>query len=186
MIKKIFLLVSLITLVYTSNLCAQFTYVGASANYGSWIKEIGASVYCIYSVNKRIDIVPNATYFLPHEVNIDDPLDVGTVKYTWWAINIDGHYVLFEKSVFHIFGLMGLNFTNETKLEDYETQGQPFKIKTTTTKPGLNVGAGIQFPLSKFFIPFTEIKYTLGDRHQCAVSLGVLIRIAPDRVREDE
>jgi hypothetical protein len=80
---------------------------------------------------------------------------------------------------------MGLNFTNETKIEDYETQGKPFNIKTNTTKLGLNVGAGVQFPLSKFFIPFTEIKYTLGDRHQGVVSLGILVRIAPDRVHEE-
>jgi opacity protein-like surface antigen len=183
--RTILLLVCLLTLGCNSKLSAQITFVGASANYGSWIKEIGASVYGIYSVSKRIDIVPNATYFLPHEVIIDDPLDVGTVKYTWWTINFDGHYVLFEKSVFHIFGLMGLNFTNETKIEDYKTQGTQFNIKTNTTKLGLNVGAGVQFPLSKFFIPFSEIKYTLGERHQGVVSLGVLVRIAPDRVREE-
>lgn len=179
------LLAGLLTVICCSGLLAQITFLGISANYGSWIKEIGASAYGIYSVNKRIDIVPNASYFWPHEIQINETLKTGIEKYTWWAINLDGHYVLFEKSVFHIFGLMGLNFTNETKLEDYDTQGKPFKIKTNTTKLGLNIGAGMQFPLSKFIIPFTEIKYTLGDRHQAVISLGVLFRIAPDRIRDE-
>ena len=82
-----------------SKLSAQFTFAGASANYGSWIKEIGASAYGIYSINNRIDIVPNATYFLPHKEIIENPLDTGKVIYTWWSVNLDGHYILFEKSV---------------------------------------------------------------------------------------
>jgi hypothetical protein len=180
--KTVLLLVCLITSVSNSKLSAQLTFLGASANYGSWIKEIGAGVYGIYSINKRIDIVPNATYFLPHEEIIDTPLDTGTVQYTWWSINLDGHYVLFEKSIFHIYGLMGLSFTNETEIKDYQTMGQPFNIKTNTTKLGLNAGAGVHLPLSKFFIPFAEIKYTLGEKHQGVVSLGILFRIAPDRI----
>jgi outer membrane immunogenic protein len=179
------MLVCLLTLGCNSKLSAQITFVGASANYGLWIKEIGASAYGIYSVSKKIDIVPNVTYFLPHEVDIITGSSTGTIEYTWWAVNLDGHYVLFEKSIFHIFGLMGLNFTNETKRTDEIYMGQPFKDKTTSTKIGLNVGAGVQFPLSKFFIPFTEIKYTLGEKHQVVVSLGILVRIAPDRVREE-
>jgi hypothetical protein len=185
MYKKLLLLVGLIIMACNSKLCAQITFLGASANYGSWIKEIGASAYGIYSISNKIDIVPNVTYFYPHEVQINETLKTGTEKYTWWVINLDGHWVLYEKSIIHVFGLMGLNFTNETKKEDYVTQGQPFKIKTATTKLGLNVGAGIQFPLSKFFIPFTEIKYTLGEKDQGVISLGVLFRIAPDRVKDE-
>jgi len=183
--RTILFLVCLLTLGCNSKLSSQITFVGASANYGSWIKEIGASAYGIYSVSKKIDIVPNVTYFLTHEIEINETLKTGTEQYTWWTINLDGHYVVFEKSFFHIFGLMGLNFTTENKIEDYVTQGQPFNIKTNTTKLGLNVGAGVQFPLSKFFIPFTEIKYTLGEKHQGVVSLGILFRIAHDRVREE-
>ena len=167
-------------------LYSQFTFIGAAANYGSWIKEIGGSVYGIYSVNKRIDIVPNATYFLPHEEIIDTPLDTGTVTYTWWSINLDGHYVIFEKSIFQFFGLIGLNITNETKLSDYNTQGQRFKYKTITTKPSLNIGAGVQFQLSKFFTPFIEIKYVLGPRDQAVGTIGFLVRIKPDRESEEE
>jgi outer membrane immunogenic protein len=182
--RTILLLVCLLTLGCNSNLSAQITFIGASASYGTWIKKIGVSACGIYSVNKKIDIVPNVTYFSPHKVDITGT-STGTIEYTWWAVNLDGHYVVFEKSIFHIFGLMGLNFTNETKRTDEIYMGQPFKDKTTSTKVGLNAGAGVQLHLSKFFIPFTEIKYTLGEKHQGVVSIGIMFRIAPDRAGEE-
>lgn len=185
MLKIKFSLVYLLLFAMNSGLMAQFTHVGASGNWGTWIKEFGASGYVIYTVSSKIDIVPNGTYFLTHEIEINETLKTGIEKYTWWTINMDGHYIVYEKEMIQFFGLMGLNFTNETKLEDYVTQGQPFRIKTTTTKIGLNVGAGVQLPLSKYFIPFTEVKYTLGDRHQFGFSLGILVRIAPDKTRDE-
>jgi hypothetical protein len=183
--KKILLLICMLITSCCYRIYAQFTFVGASVNWGSWIKEIGGSACAVYTINNKIDIVPNATYFFPHEEIIETPLDTGTVTYTWWSANLDGHYVVLEKSKFQLFGLMGLNITNETKFEDYITQGQRFKYKTVTTKPALNLGAGVQFPLSKFFTPFIELKYVLGERHQAVASLGVLVRIAPDREREE-
>jgi hypothetical protein len=185
MIKRTILLLNLIIFCCSPKVAGQFTFVGASANYGSWIKEIGGSVYAIYSINNKIDIVPNGTYFVPHKEIIDTPIDTGTVTYTWWSVNIDGHYVIFEKSIFQFFGLIGLNITNETKFEKFTTLGQLNKIRTITTKPNLNVGAGVQFHLSKFFTPFVEIKYVIGQRDQAVASLGVLFRIAPDRESEE-
>jgi len=160
---------------------AQFTHVGASANYGTWIKEFGASAYIIYTVSNKIDIVANGTYYWPHTVDVE----YGTNEFTWWTVNLDGHYVVFEKEIIQIFGLMGLNFTNEVKRTEETIQGQLFKDKITTNKLGFNIGAGMQVPLSKYFIPFTEIKYTLGERHQFGFCLGILVRIAPDKTRDE-
>jgi hypothetical protein len=183
--KKSLFFCLLLAFCLSPKLYTQFTFVGAAANWGSWIKEIGGSVYGIYSVNSKIDIVPDATYFVPHTVEITGN-STGTIEYTWWTINLDGHYVFFEKSVFQVFGLMGLNFTNETVKTDELFQGQPFKYKSVTTKAGFDVGAGIQFHLSKFFTPFVEIKYVLGPRDQAVGTLGFLVRISPDREREEE
>jgi hypothetical protein len=177
--RKISILIVLIAFFIQSGLFAQFTFLGASANYGTWIKEPGVSVYAIYSVNEKIDIVPNATYFFPHTFNVTD----GTHEYTWWNINLDGHYVVKEKSKVQLFGLMGLNFTNETKRIDELIAGQqPYKDKITTTKLGLNIGAGSQLLIHKFFNPFAEVKYTLGDKHQFVFSFGIICRIAPDKI----
>jgi opacity protein-like surface antigen len=155
--------------------------VGASVNYGTWIEEFGAGACVNYSVNNKIDIVANGTYFLPHKVNVE----YGTNEFTWWMVNLDGHYIVFEKEMIQFYGLMGLNFTNETKRIEETVQGQLFKDKIVTTKIGLNTGAGVQFPISKFFIPFTEARYTLGERQQFCFSLGFLFRIAPDKIRDE-
>ena len=174
-------LVSLFLFVFNSGLLAQFTHVGASADYGSWIKEFGASAYVIYSISEKIDIVLNGTYYWPHTVDVE----YGTNEFTWWTINMDGHYVVFEKNIIQVFGLMGLNFTNEVKRIEETIQGQVFKDKINTNKLGLNIGAGLQLPVSKYFIPFTEVKYTLGERHQFGLCLGILVRIAPDKIRDE-
>jgi hypothetical protein len=179
--RKRFILILMIGLFLQSGLHAQFTFVGAAINYGTWIKEPGGSAYVIYTVNEKIDLTPNATYFLPHTFEVE----YGTHEYTWWTINLDGHYVVLEKSAFQLFGLMGLNFNNEIKHIDENVMGQPFKDKITTTKMGLNIGAGGQLYLSKFFNPFAEVKYTLGERNQLCFALGIIFRIAPDRVPDE-
>jgi len=179
--KRLFLIL-MITLLMQSAFYAQFTFVGVAANYGTWIKEPGASAYLLYTVNTKIDLVPNATYFLPHMVDVEN----GTHEYTWWTVNLDGHYVVVEKSKLQLFGLMGLNFTNELKRIDELWQGQqPYKDKVTINKLGLNIGAGGQLHLSKFFNPFAEVKYTLGERDQLCFALGIIFRIAPDRVPDE-
>jgi len=180
--KKRFILILLIALFVQSGLHAQFTFVGAAINYGTWIKEPGGSAHVIYTVNEKIDLTPNATYFIPHKFEVED----GTHEYTWWTINLDGHYIVFEKSKYQLFGLMGLNFNNEVKRIDELMMGQqPYKDKFTTTKMGLNIGAGGQLHLLKFFNPFAEVKYTLGERDQLCFALGIIFRIAPDRVPDE-
>lgn len=179
--RKKSILIFLIVFIMQTRLVAQLTFMGAAANYGTWIKEPGVSLYIIYSVNDKINLAPNATYFLPHTFDVTD----GTHEYTWWNINLDGNYIVLEKSKMQLFGLMGLNFTNEIKRIDELIAGQqPYKDKITTTKPGLNIGAGSQLHLSNFFNPFAGIKYMLGDKHQFVFTLGIVCRIAPDKVPE--
>jgi hypothetical protein len=47
--------------------------------------------------------------------------------------------------------------------QDEVISGQPFEDKLTMQKLGLNIGAGIRFPVSEYIAPFLEVKYTLGD-----------------------
>jgi hypothetical protein len=180
--KKKYFLILMVALFVQSGLHAQFTFVGAALNYGTWIKEPGVSVHAFYTVNEKIDLSPNVTYFLPHKVEVE----FGTHEFTWWTINFDGHYVVMEESGLQFFGLMGLNFTNEIKRIDENVMGQPFKDEVTTNKLGLNIGAGGQLHLSKFFNPFAEVKYTLGEKDQFCIALGIIFRIAPDRIPDEK
>ena len=138
---------------------SQFTHVGVAAGFGSEIKEPGFGAYGIFSVNEQIKIVPNAMYYLPHTVTTDD----GTQKFSWWSLSVDGDYIIVNQGAVRFYGLMGLTFISLTGEQDEVISGQPFEDKLTLQKLGLNVGAGIRFPVSEYIAPFAEVKYTLGD-----------------------
>ena len=181
MAKNKIILCLIAALAFAGTSFSQITFVGVSADYGTKIKEPGFSVTAFYTVNKQIDITPNLSYYLPHTSTIPN----GDSISTWLAGNLDGHYNIFEFGVFEGFGLMGLNFTYVTTEVNEVIQGTPLKYTTYETKTGLNVGFGGAVHFSKFFTPFTEIKYTLGDEiFQIGFRFGILVRLAEDKVRE--
>jgi hypothetical protein len=168
---------------------SQFTHVGVAAGYGSEIKEAGFGAYGIFSVNEQIKIIPNAMYFLPHNVTTDD----GTQKYSWWTLNVDGDYIIVNKSVVRFYGIMGLTFISLTGEQDEVISGQPFEDKMTLQKLGLNIGAGVRFPVSQYIAPFAEVKYTLGEAadfefrnipvSQFSLVAGIMFRINETKAR---
>lgn len=152
-------LLTLIFLFFTFVSYSQFTHVGIAAGYGTEIKEPGFGAYGIFSVNEQIKIVPNLMYYLPHKVTTDD----GTQKFSWWTLSIDGDYVIVNQGITRFYGIMGLTFISLTGEQDEVISGQPFEDKQTMQKLGLNIGAGVRFPVSEYIAPFAEVKYTLGD-----------------------
>ena len=141
-------------LFFTSLSYSQFTHVGVAAGYGTEIKEPGFGAYGIFSVNEEIKIVPNLMYYLPHKVTTDD----GTQKYSWWSINVDGDYIIVNQGNTRFYGIMGLTFISITGEQDEVISGQPFEDKLTMQKLGLNIGAGVRFPVSEYIAPFAEVK----------------------------
>ena len=138
---------------------SQFTHLGLEAGFASQVKEIGFGFQGIYRVNDEIKLTPNVMYFLPHQINTTD----GTQKFSWWMINVDGNYVIINQGIAEGYGIMGLNFMSITGEQDEVINGQPFEDKLTMQKLGLNIGAGVRFPVSEYIAPFAEVKYTLAD-----------------------
>ena len=159
MLSKHNLLLTAVLLFLVSHSYSQFTHVGVAAGYGTEIKEPGFGAYGIFSVNELIKIVPNVMYYLPHKVTTDN----GTQKFSWWTISVDGDYVIVNKGAVRFYGIMGLTFMSITGEQEEVINGQPFEDKLTLQKLGLNIGAGIRFPVSEYIAPFAEVKYTLGD-----------------------
>ena len=153
------LFLAAIFLFFASVSYSQFTHVGVAAGYGTEIKEPGFGAYGVFSVNEEIKIVPNLMYYLPHNVTTDD----GTQKYSWWTISVDGDYIIVNKEAVRFYGIMGLTFISLTGEQDEVISGQPFEDKLTMQKLGLNIGAGVRFPVSEYIAPFVEVKYTLGS-----------------------
>jgi hypothetical protein len=167
----------------------QFTHVGVVAGYGTEIKEPGFGAYGMFSVNEQIKIVPNAMYYLPHEVTTDE----GTQKFSWWTIGVDGNYIIVNQGVIRFYGIVGLTFISVTGEQDEVISGQPFQDKLTMQKLGLNIGTGIRFPVSEYIAPFAEIRYTLGDAadfefkklpvSQFSLVAGIMFRIGEAKPR---
>jgi opacity protein-like surface antigen len=189
MMSKKNLLLAWIFLFFATLSYPQFTHVGVAAAYGTEIKEPGFGAYGIFSVNEEIKIVPNAMYYLPHEISTDD----GTQKFSWWTISVDGDYIIINQGVVRFYGIMGLTFISVTGEQDEVISGQEFKDKLSLQKLGLNIGAGIRFPVSEYIAPFAEVRYTLGDAadfefknqpvSQFSLTAGIMFRINETKPR---
>ena len=194
MMSKKQLILASIFVFFASLSSGQFTHVGVAAGYGTEIKEPGFGAYGMFSVNEEIKIVPNLMYYLPHNVTTAE----GSQKFSWWSISVDGNYIIVNQGVVRFYGIMGLTFVSITGEQDEVISGQPFQDKLTMQKLGLNIGAGIRFPVSEYIAPFTEIRYTLGDAadfefkklpvSQFSLVAGIMFRIGetkPKGQKED-
>ena len=188
--KTLFIMVFMLLLPVC--MFGQFTHVGIAAGYGTSVKQPGFGLYGVYTVNEKIKIAPSAMYHLPHKITTDD----GTQTFGWWMINLDGNYIIIDKTGFQGYGLMGLSFVNITGEQDEVILGQEFKDKQSMLKLGLNIGAGLRFPISDKIAPFAELKVTLGEKAdftfremtttQVFLTAGILIRIIADKEEVQE
>jgi hypothetical protein len=181
---RFILIMIVLSLAGFSHATAQLTFAGAAVDYGTGIKEPGFSALAYYTVNEQIDLAPNITYYLTHKERIDNE----DKKTSWLAFNLDGHYNIFHFGAFEGFGVMGLNFTYVTTETLEIITGTEFKDRRHETKAGLNVGFGGSVHLSRFFIPFTEFKYTLEEKKasQANLRVGLIFRIMEDKERDFE
>ena len=189
MIMKKFIIVAGIVLFMPLAGFSQFTHLGIEAAYSSEVKEPGFGVTSIVRVNDQIKLTPNILYYLPHKITTDD----GTQEFQWYAVNLDGNFVIVNSGIFEGYGLMGLNFSIIQGKQDEIILGQDFTDKRTLQKLGLNIGAGIRFNVSDKMVPFAELRYTLGSNanftfnqvstSQFSIFAGILIRIGEDKDR---
>jgi hypothetical protein len=172
---------------------SQFTHVGLQAAYSTQVKEPGFGLLALYRVNDAIKLTPNALYYLPHKINTS----LGTQKYEWWTINLDGNYVIVNQGIFEGYGMMGLSFINITGEQDEINHGLVFKDKRSMLKLGLNLGAGLRLNLGERVAPFLDLRYTIGNKakfsdwgevsaSQFSIFAGILVRIKEDKDRSAE
>jgi len=182
--RKLLFVIFLLGVITIFESTGQVTYVGSAAHYGTSISELGVGANALYTINEKIDFAPGFVYYFLNEVPSDE--GEGVVKNKWWSVNLDGHYIPIENSYFQAYGLMGVNYTSMRGRYDYVIDNQRFEGSLTPKqKLGLNIGGGIQFKLGERVAPFAEAKYTLGEADQFVFSLGVLIRIKEDKVRDN-
>lgn len=85
-------------------------------------------------------------------------------NFSFFEVNINGNYYFYSQDVFSFYGLGGLNFGRA----GYNGPGEDYHH----TEIGLNLGGGINFELGKI-VPFSEIRFTIGDYDQLVLSGGI-------------
>jgi outer membrane immunogenic protein len=87
-----------------------------------------------------------------------------------FELNINANYYFFNQDVFELYGLTGLNFTRLSFKDRFDN-------RTSNTEVGLNLGIGSNFQFGKTFVPFAEIRFTIGDYDQVVLGLGVKFNV---------
>jgi len=98
-------------------------------------------------------------------------------KYTRWGIDIDGNWTFFNTGNFNFYAIGGLNITHYS--EKYTGPSSPYYDYNDDigTKPGLNMGAGINLNFSSSMSAFSEVKYIISNYDEAVFNLGVLFAL---------
>ena len=108
---------------------------------------------------EKLTIAPQLIFYFPE--------DHGNGKSSVFELNVNANYYFYNQDVLEFYGFGGLNYTrgkwNPDGPGDSSTNGEM----------GLNLGAGLNFEIGKNFIPFTELRITLGDYDQFVFGAGL-------------
>ncbi|OFX19185.1 MAG: hypothetical protein A2041_09350 [Bacteroidetes bacterium GWA2_31_9b] len=171
--KKIVLKISLVALftvaIFTSHANAQPLNIGGGLVIGTSYPHFGVKINGTYGMDfllKNLSGSAAFTFFIPSTP--------GSVTYSRWAIDVDGHYKFYEMNSFDFYALAGINISNySTKWDDFLGDVH----KTGGTKPGLNAGAGAIYKFKENIKGFGEFKYILGTYDQAEITFGVLFTL---------
>lgn len=88
---------------------------------------------------------------------------------TYWEINFDGRYVLYDSDPWTLYPLAGLNTTT------FGIKGYSGVLGIgTLTRIGLNIGGGARYAIVENISLYGEIKYILSSFDQLVISVGGL------------
>ncbi|MDA3954550.1 MAG: outer membrane beta-barrel protein [Bacteroidales bacterium] len=165
---KLLLTVILLSGLFSINASAQPFNIGGGLVIGTDRPNIGLKVNATYGMDFLLENLSGSAAF-----TIFIPSSTPLINYNRWAIDIDGHYEFYEVSDFNFYALGGLNIAH------YSTETTAFAttVKSSDTKPGLNIGAGAIYNLKDNIKTFSEFKYIVSNFNQAEISFGVLFEL---------
>lgn len=152
---------SCVTMLFTQDVLAQesvknrlgFFIAGASGD----IDEVAFGGIGEFKVAPRVTISPQILFFVPE--------DRGNHTDRFLELNGNVNYYFYNHDIFEFYGLGGLNYTRLHR--DFDDGADDYHSEL-----GLNLGGGINFEVGRTFVPFSEIRFTVGDYDQLVVSGG--------------
>lgn len=166
------LLVVLFVGLFTINSNAQPINLGGGIVLGTDRPNFGLRVQGTYGMDfllNNLSASAGFTFFIP--------ASPGNTTYNRWAIDLDGQYTFFEASGFNFYAIGGLNIAHYNAKTTVTVFGVTNSSTVSGTKPGLNVGAGLNYSFSSNMKAFSEFKYILSNYDQAEISVGVLFEL---------
>jgi opacity protein-like surface antigen len=155
--------------------------IGPMLGFGSKQKSIGIGVKANYDFMENIVLAPGLTYFFSN-TKTDSTGNFENESPSQICLDLDGNYYFMKEGDLSIFGLVGLNIAYASQLTtqtyfDYESYFDYEYYSDKKFLIGINLGGGVQYPLSDKIKGFAELKYTLGSISQLTLSAGVLLKV---------
>jgi outer membrane immunogenic protein len=137
-----------------NNLMAQENRVGFLIAFASGdVDETGIGAVGEFKIASKWSLAPQLVFYFVDDVAGQDA--------SFFELNANANYYFFAQDVFELYGLGGLNFAR-AKVGD-----------NSDTEVGLNLGIGSNFDFGKKFVPFAELRFTLGEYDQTVLNLGM-------------
>lgn len=122
------------------------------------IDVIGLGGVGEFAVMDKLTISPQLIFYFPE--------DKGPYDVKFFELNVNANYYFYNHDILEFYGLGGLNYSR-VKV-DYDGGGD-----SSDGEIGLNLGAGLNFEIGKNFIPFTELRLTIGEYDQFVFNAGL-------------
>ncbi|MGC8864493.1 MAG: outer membrane beta-barrel protein [Bacteroidales bacterium] len=152
--KKVsIVLLALLFCLAGMSLQAQDFQLGVFGGYATQIKAPAAGIKVNYGIKEKVRTSASAAYFFKSGV-------------TYLEVNADAHYLIGEADAFAFYPLAGVNY--------FISKVTVMGVSATSSEVGVNLGAGVQQPLSEKMAFFAEAKYTLGNADKIMASAGLI------------
>ncbi len=161
-------------LVLSISLCCSFSHstaqtysLGLAGVYGDDIDNLGVHVRgYINSRNHKFCIGPEFTWFFRETTSQDNQV----LERDLFEINLNGHYVMELTETLGLYGLTGLNFSQEKEV--YLHDGQ-IEEEEVFREYGINLGAGVHYIINANWMVFGEYDHLFSNLSQNTFTLVV-------------
>lgn len=184
--------------ILTTEAKAQFS-VGGGLLYGFEIERPGLRLDGLYDINEDFRAALDFGYYFPES-------EFG-VKYNWWELNLNAHYLFVDNDGWTAYALAGINYLKFSFSEDFDnppgsvgfnafaqTMGKSSDVIThemplvaygatdpffndSGSETGLNIGIGGEYKVN-FGTVFGELKLAgLGGADQFTFGIGVRYKL---------
>lgn len=154
-----------LVLMFTFSKSEAQIKAGVGAVYGTGINNLGLSINGKYQIDESWSAAPAFTLFLPK------------TYLNWSILDLDANYQLpMIETIKGLYAIGGLNLTfYKIKYNyDFGLFDDGLNNSSTGSDAGINLGVGMNLPISEKFDVVPEFRFTLGGASFLRLSVNVL------------